>query len=94
MQNTANVSITLACEQIQAIRECIKSGEFSTISEALSDAVRVWLHQRLEEAERHDALRELERIASEGSWLPSGNVEGAASDLVEINYTDFDYTAR
>lgn len=94
MQNAENVGITLTREQLQAIHERIKSGEFSTISEAVSDAVRVWLCQRVEEAERLYALRELERIASQGSWLTSGDVEGAASDLVEINYTDFDYTAR
>ncbi|MFK4767091.1 type II toxin-antitoxin system ParD family antitoxin [Rhizobium sp. ZW T2_16] len=94
MQNAENVSISLTREQMQAIEERVKSGEFSTISEAVSDAVRVWLQQRLEEAERVDALRELERIASEGSWLISTEAGGTTSNTIEINYKDFDYTAR
>lgn len=57
MQNAEKVSVTMAREQMQAIRESVEAGEFATTSEAMRDAVRVWQRQRLEDAERLAAIR-------------------------------------
>ncbi|BAV53016.1 transcriptional regulator (plasmid) [Mesorhizobium loti] len=57
MNNAEKVSVTMAREQMQAIRESVESGEFATTSEAMRDAVRVWQRQRVEDAQRLDATR-------------------------------------
>lgn len=57
MQNAEKVSVTMAREQMQAIRESVEAGEFATTSEAMRDAVRVWQRQRIEDAERLEAIR-------------------------------------
>ncbi|MEW5423844.1 type II toxin-antitoxin system ParD family antitoxin [Amorphus sp. 3PC139-8] len=58
MQNAEKVSITMTADMMQAIRESVKAGEFVSTSEAMRDAVRVWQRQRLEDAERLQAIRE------------------------------------
>lgn len=57
MQNAEKVSVTMTPDMMRASRESVKSGEFATTSEAMRDAVRVWQRQRLEYAERLEALR-------------------------------------
>ncbi|OWK21509.1 CopG family transcriptional regulator [Mesorhizobium amorphae CCBAU 01583] len=57
MQNAEKVSVTMAREQMQAIRESVEAAEFATTSEAMRHAVRVWQRQRLEDAERLAAIR-------------------------------------
>ena len=57
MNNAEKVSVTMAREQMQAIRERVEAGEFATVSEAMRDAVRVWQRQRIEDAERLEAIR-------------------------------------
>ena len=57
MNNAEKVSVTMAREQMQAIRESVEAGEFATTSEAMRDAVRVWQRQRMEDAERLEAIR-------------------------------------
>ena len=39
------------------VRESVEAGEYASTSEALRDAVRVWVRQRLEDAERLNAIR-------------------------------------
>lgn len=57
MQTAQKVSITVTPDMMQALRESVNSGEFATTSEAMRDALRVWRRQRLEDAERLEALR-------------------------------------
>ncbi|WP_242225206.1 ribbon-helix-helix domain-containing protein [Shinella zoogloeoides] len=57
MNNAEKVSVTMAREQMQALRESVESGEFATTSEAMRDAVRVWQRQRVEDVERLEAMR-------------------------------------
>ncbi len=57
MQNAEKVSVTMTPDMMRAIRESVEAGEFATTSEAMRDAVRVWQRQRLEYAERLEALR-------------------------------------
>lgn len=57
MRNAEKVSVTMTSEQMQVIRESVQSGEFATTSEAMRDAVRVWQRQRIEDAERLEAVR-------------------------------------
>jgi antitoxin ParD1/3/4 len=57
VNNAEKVSVTMAREQMQAIRERVEAGEFATVSEAMRDAVRVWQRQRIEDAERLEAIR-------------------------------------
>lgn len=57
MRNAEKVSVTMTSEQMQVIRDSVQSGEFATTSEAMRDAVRVWQRQRIEDAERLEAVR-------------------------------------
>lgn len=58
MQNAEKVSVTMTADMMRVIRESVESGEFATTSEAMRDAVRVWQRQRLEYAERLEAIRD------------------------------------
>ena len=51
------ISITMTPDMVRALRESVEAGEYASTSEAMRDAVRVWLRQRLEDAERLAAIR-------------------------------------
>ena len=57
MRNAEKVTITLTADMLQSVRATVEAGEFATTSEAMRDAVRVWQRQRLEDAERLNAMR-------------------------------------
>lgn len=57
MQPAETISITLAPDLLRAVRESVEAGTYASTSEALTDAVRVWQRQRLEDAEHLDAIR-------------------------------------
>jgi antitoxin ParD1/3/4 len=57
MQNTEKISITMTPDMLRVVRESVEAGEYASTSEALRDAVRVWQRQRLEDAERLNAIR-------------------------------------
>lgn len=57
MQNAEKVSVTMTPEMMRALRDSVAAGEFATTSEAMRDAVRVWHRQRMQDAERLDAIR-------------------------------------
>ncbi|WP_200944630.1 MULTISPECIES: type II toxin-antitoxin system ParD family antitoxin [unclassified Aureimonas] len=51
------VTANVAPDLMPAIRESVETGEFATTGEALNDALRVWHRQRLDRAQRLQALR-------------------------------------
>jgi antitoxin ParD1/3/4 len=51
------LSISLPKDLYRDIRESVESGEFSSTSEAMRDAIRIWKRQREEDAERLAAMR-------------------------------------
>jgi len=57
MQNAEKISITMTSDMLRVVRESVEAGEYASTSEALRDAVRVWQRQRLEDAERLNAIR-------------------------------------
>jgi antitoxin ParD1/3/4 len=57
MQNAEKISITMTPDMLRLVRESVEAGEYASTSEALRDAVRVWQRQRLEDAERLNAIR-------------------------------------
>jgi antitoxin ParD1/3/4 len=57
MQNAEKISITMTPDMLRAVRESVEAGEYASTSEAMRDAVRVWQRQRIEDAERLDAIR-------------------------------------
>ena len=57
MQKAEKVSVTMTPDMLRALRESGELGEFATTSEAMRDAVRIWQRQRIEYAERLEALR-------------------------------------
>ncbi len=57
MPTAEKVSVTMTPDMMRALRESVEAGEFASTSEAMRDAVRVWRRQRLEDAERLEALR-------------------------------------
>lgn len=88
MQNAEKVSVTMTPDMMRAIRESVESGEFATTSEAMRDAVRVWQRQRLEYAERMEALRGRVR-RSVADPRPS-----LGADEAEVEMTRFMETER
>jgi antitoxin ParD1/3/4 len=57
MQNAEKISFTITTDTLRAVRDSVEAGEYASPSEALRDAVRVWLRQRVEDAERLNAIR-------------------------------------
>ncbi len=57
MHNAEKISITMTPDMLRAVRDSVEAGEYASTSEALRDAVRVWLRQRLEDEERLNAIR-------------------------------------
>jgi antitoxin ParD1/3/4 len=80
MQNAEKVSVTITPDMLRALRESVESGEFATTSEAMRDAVRVWQRERLEYAERVQALRERVRRSLEDPQ-PSLTAEDAEVEI-------------
>lgn len=57
MQSAEKISITMTPDMLRAVRESVEAGEYASTSEAMRDAVRVWQRQRVEDAERLEAIR-------------------------------------
>src|ERR1700730_6689558 len=57
LSSAEKISITITPDMLRAVRESVESGDYASTSEALRDAVRVWLRQRLEDRERLAAIR-------------------------------------
>mgnify|MGYP001005845478 CR=1 FL=1 len=57
MQSAEKISITMTPDMLRAVRESVEAGEYASTSEAMRDAVRVWQRQRIEDAERLEAIR-------------------------------------
>jgi len=69
-------------DMLRALRESVESGEFATTSEAMRDAVRLWQRQRLECAERLQALRERVRRSLDDP-SPSLTAEEAEAEIAK-----------
>jgi antitoxin ParD1/3/4 len=83
MRNAEKVSVTMTSEQMQVIRETVQSGEFASTSEAMRDAVRVWQRQRIEDAERLEAIRARVR-RSINDPRPSLSADEAEAELTRF----------
>ena len=57
MPSAETISIAMPPELLRAVRESVDAGDYSSTSEALADAIRVWQRQRVDDAERLDAIR-------------------------------------
>lgn len=57
MQSAEKISITMTPDLLRVVRESVDAGEYASTSEVMRDAVRVWQRQRLEDAERLNAVR-------------------------------------
>lgn len=51
------LSITLPSEMVSAINAQVEQGRFASVSEVMRDAMRLWMRQEEEYAERIAALR-------------------------------------
>lgn len=87
MQNAEKVSVTMTADMMRVIRESVESGEFATTSEAMRDAVRVWQRQRLEFAERMEAIRDRVRRSLEDP-RPSLAAEDAEEAMTRFMETE------
>jgi antitoxin ParD1/3/4 len=58
MEHTEKISVTIRAEFLQVIRDSVAAGEYSSTSEAVQDAIRVWQRQRSEDAERLNGVRD------------------------------------
>lgn len=95
MRNAEKVSVTMTSEQMQVIRETVQSGEFASTSEAMRDAVRVWQRQRIEDAERLEAIRARVRRSIEDPRpdLNEAEAEAALNTFIDAINEDFDRAA-
>jgi antitoxin ParD1/3/4 len=57
LSSADKISITITPDMLRAVRESVESGDYTSTSEAVRDAVRVWLRQRLEDRERLAVVR-------------------------------------
>jgi antitoxin ParD1/3/4 len=57
MQSAEKMSITLTADMVRMLRETVADGEYTSTSEAIRDAIRVWHRARTEDAERLEAIR-------------------------------------
>ena len=57
MKATEKFSISMPLDMASDLRATVEAGEFSSTSEAIRDAVRVWRRQRLEDADRLTLIR-------------------------------------
>ena len=85
MANAEKVSVTMTPEMMQAIREAVDSGEFASTSEAMRDAVRAWRRERLEFAERLEAVRaRVQRsLGDPRPSVPADDAEGAMARFMK-----------
>lgn len=51
------LSITLPAEMVKAINDQVQDGRFASVSEVLREAMRTWMRQEEEHAERMAAVR-------------------------------------
>ena len=65
MEHAEKISITISAEMLQAIRSSVGAGEYGSASAAVRDALRVWHRQRIEGAERLNAIRARIRLSLE-----------------------------
>ena len=80
---TGQMTVTLTRELEQFVRDQVQGGAFATTSEAVRDAVRVWQRQRLEDAERLDAIRARIRRSLDDP-RPSLSLEEVDANLEEM----------
>ena len=57
MQSAEKISITMTPDMLRAVRDSVAAGDYASASEAVGDAMRLWQRQRLEDAERLNAIR-------------------------------------
>lgn len=57
MSSAETISVTMTSDMLRDVQDAVQSGEFASTGEALREAVRVWRRQRLEDAERLEAVR-------------------------------------
>jgi antitoxin ParD1/3/4 len=57
MQNAEKISITVTPDMLKQLRASVEAGKYASTSEAMRDALRLWQRQRLEDAERLEAIR-------------------------------------
>ena len=57
MQTAEKISITITPDMLSAIRASVDSGEYASTSEVVRDAMRLWQRQKLEQAERLEAIK-------------------------------------
>jgi len=57
MPRGETISVTMAPETLQAVRERVAAGEYASLDAALDDAVRALQRQRREQAEHLDSIR-------------------------------------
>lgn len=57
MKMAEKLSITLPAEMVSAINGQVKEGRFASVSEVLREAVRTWMRQEEEHAERMASIR-------------------------------------
>jgi antitoxin ParD1/3/4 len=73
-QNAEKISVTMTPELMQVLRASVESGEFASTSEALRDAVRVWLREREEYAERITSIRDrIQHSVNDGRPVLTGD---------------------
>jgi antitoxin ParD1/3/4 len=77
------LSISLPPDLLRDVRESVESGEFSSTSEAMRDAIRIWKRTREEDAERLSVIRARIRRSLDDS-RPNLTSEDVAKHLAEL----------
>jgi len=87
MPKVEKISIALPAEMVAAVREAVATGEYSSSSEVVRDALRDWTQKRTLRRQGLDELRQVWRQAMEnaGPGVPVKEV----MNRLERKYRDF-----
>lgn len=83
MSNVEKISISLPSDMVAVLKAAVESGEYSSASEVVRDALRAWkLKRKMEGIE----LDELRRLVQEGSESGPG-IDGQELKKLRAKYT-------
>jgi len=75
MTKVEKISIALPSEMVDALKDAVSGGQYSSVSEIVREALRDW---KLKQLQRQEAVKEIRRLWREG--IESGPGRFASAD--------------
>lgn len=84
MQPTETINVTMPPDMARALRESVEAGEYSSPSEAIRDALRLWQQEREQQAARLSAIRQRLRESADDP-RPSVSLDEARARIARLH---------